>query len=74
MIGTRKQVDSPDAGRHEVAGSRLSYEVAVENSGETGSGKRRGPMLSETHSETSAMTMSKARDPANPNLVVLKVI
>jgi hypothetical protein len=74
MIGTRKQVDSPDAGKREVAGSRLSYVVAVENSGETGSGKRRGPMLSETHSETSAITTSKARGPVNLNLVVLRVI
>jgi hypothetical protein len=48
--------------------------AAVEDSDETGSGKRRGPMLSETHSETSAMTTSKARGPVNLNLVVLRVI
>jgi hypothetical protein len=48
--------------------------AAVEQSGETGSGKRRGPMLSETHSEMSAMTTNKARGPANLNLVVLRVI
>jgi hypothetical protein len=74
MIGTRKQVDSPDAGRREVAGSSLSYRLAVENSGTTGNGKRRGPMLSETHNETSALITSKARGTVNLNLVVLRVI
>jgi hypothetical protein len=73
MIGTRKQGDLPDAGRHEAM-SRLPSIVAVEHSVEIGTGKRRSPMLSETHSETSAPMMRKARKSMNLNLFVLRVI
>lgn len=73
MIGTRKPGDSPDAGRREAT-SRVPSTVAVEHSVELGSGKRRGPMLSETHSETSAPMIRKARRSMNLNLLVLRVI
>lgn len=69
MIGTRKQVDSPDAGRREALLPWLPCTVAVEESGETGKGRSRGPMLSETHSETSAQMIRKARRDRNLDLV-----
>lgn len=74
MIGTRKQVDAPDAGRREAVLSWLPRTVAVDDSGETGNGKRRGPMLSETHSETSAPMIRKVRKDRNLELVVLMSI